>query len=56
MSIRRSVGTQAQIVALAVYQLKNGGYEEFHFGAIAFGFESNPSQYPSPLLKQGEYG
>ena len=29
------MGTQAQIVALAVYQLKNGGYEELHFGAIA---------------------
>ena len=35
MFIRRAVGTQAQIVALAVYQLKNGGYEELHFGAIA---------------------
>ncbi|MCZ6906590.1 MAG: TetR/AcrR family transcriptional regulator, partial [Deltaproteobacteria bacterium] len=29
------MGTQAQIVALAVYQLKSGGYEELHFGAIA---------------------
>ena len=32
---RSAVGTQAQIVALAVYQLKSGGYEELHFGAIA---------------------
>ncbi len=32
---RSVVGTQARIVALAVYQLKNGGYEELHFGAIA---------------------
>ncbi len=30
-----AVGTRAQIVALAVYQLKSGGYEELHFGAIA---------------------
>jgi len=35
MAFRSDVGTQAQIVALAVYQLKNGGYEELHFGAIA---------------------
>ena len=35
MSFRSAVGTQAQIVALAVYQLKSGGYEELHFGAIA---------------------
>ena len=35
MSFRKAVGTQAQIVALAVYQLKSGGYEELHFGAIA---------------------
>ena len=33
--LRIAVGTQAQIVALAVYQLKSGGYEELHFGAIA---------------------
>ncbi len=32
---RMAVGTRAQIVALAVYQLKSGGYEELHFGAIA---------------------
>jgi len=35
MTLRIAVGTQAQIVALAVYQLKSGGYEELHFGAIA---------------------
>ncbi len=35
MPYRSAVGTQAQIVALAVYQLKSGGYEELHFGAIA---------------------
>ena len=33
--LRIAVRTQAQIVALAVYQLKSGGYEELHFGAIA---------------------
>jgi len=35
MPIRSAVGTQSQIVTLAVYQLKKGGYEELHFGAIA---------------------
>ncbi len=35
MSIRSAVGTQTRIVALAVYQLKSGGYEELHFGTIA---------------------